>query len=398
MSDRGVEFPEAVYLDANVLISLPHHLQVPELLSLREVADQVGTTLFVPELAVNEWMEHRVFEASAHIARMRTASETLGSMLKRRPLEFEDLSDQDLGRDVRQAMRVRLESAGLQVVATPRLDVAELCRLFVEKAPPFGAGDKGFKDAVIIETILRHAAQERGFRRIVVGSSDSKFGHAEIAERFSESGVALEVVGGKPKHVIARTVSYLREKMEAAGRHFEAQRTEALTRFLREQEVQVFDYVNRFADTGYAWLFDRSRIADPDSPEDERLWQAGNARVDLVRPMEILSAQLSEQDPHGRYFFVCRVKVECDLTTWTVVPVFVDLDETMKGTFSTCASSTFNAQAFCTPGTYVSGWRPAATATERLTVRRILNVAGTVRADDGPGGPFSDLGLEGGAS
>ena len=385
MSENGqVVLPKAMYFDANALIAVPNDLASQPLAELVDAANRFHIGLFVPELAASEWIERCCRDASQTMARLTQGVREIGSLLGRDPLDLEVLAPHELQKAIREVQRERLASVGFQTVSTPRIDLAALIGRFVEKKPPFTEGDKGFKDAVILETVFHHACRECALGHILIVTSDRVFGHRAIADRFAKAGTAIHVVGGPPGQLLPQAMEQLDGMIRAAGREVLAQGRERITAFVKAREAEVFDFV--MANTAVTRPFLRglggfSRVGDRDE-NDRKLDHAEILSIDAVRPVGVVSA----------FPFPGLPRTSQDDRTSILISVLIEIDLTIScATYATELGVPLSEAPVELEEPII---RYGPHRDEAITVRRRITLTGSVSSDGLHSGDLSDLRLE----
>jgi hypothetical protein len=238
---KKIFWPDAIYFDTNALRALPHHLKNAELANLRDICQRYKIFLFIPQLAFEELLAHRQSELTKDMTRFYRSSESLGSMLGRQKLSCEILDPQETSIVLRRNQERLFQENGFEIIPTPKLEITDLCKMFVEKKPPFQE-DKGFKDVVIIRTILAHAVGTRQ-GQISIISGDKIFDHSSIKTEFSNNGVETYVISADSKEVVGKAVHEMERIMKEAGfALFETKQEQAL-KFLQSHQQEIFKFV-----------------------------------------------------------------------------------------------------------------------------------------------------------
>ena len=209
---------------------------------------------------------------------------------------------------------------GITSVPTPAIDVRDLCLKCINRLPPFAESDKGFKDAVILETILQHAAEYHKGCHIMVVTGDAAFTDSRIEASFDEAGVALHVAQSSPQTVVGEAVKMMQAMVRGAGLALFAEESRRIEEFVKRHEKDVLAYVEASAQVTMPWLHGiwRSRRDD----EHENLTNRTIERIDAVRLIGVESAHraVKETDDTTRVPCTIRVSVEVDVTTSTHNP------------------------------------------------------------------------------
>lgn len=312
--------PKAIYLDANALIATPHTLETQPLAELVEMAAILRAGLFVPQIAAQEWLSHCCSDAVRQMNKVRGEAKQIGSLLGRKPLQIESIPDDDLRKVVRATQSARLETVGFKIIPTPQIQIEKLIDLFLEKTPPFGEGDKGFKDAVILETIFQHACQENSFDQIVVVSSDKVFGRQEVLSHFASRGVTAHVIDGTPQDLFPRTNEKLKSMIGRAKTTILDQMAKKDTDYAMQHEAEILAFVTKNATISMSLVkgYGLSQYGHEKGVNDQRLEHARIISIDKARPLRVESAFAYGSSPRtpndDRKAFLIIVQLEIDLT------------------------------------------------------------------------------------
>jgi hypothetical protein len=377
--------PKAIYLDANALIASPMNLATQPLAELVETAGMLGTLLLIPEVAANEWL------ANCRKTALEQRRKALGNVIAlSASLELGDIKIEGLPEEYQLIQQIndiqmrRLRQTGLALVPTPTLEVAPLIDMFVAKAPPFIDGDKGFKDAVILETIEQHACRDNTLDHILVVSSDKVFAHTVVSSRFTAAGTTLHVVCGAPKDLIGAATECLKGMISDAQVQIFTHRAKRATDFAKKHEAEILAFVRTNAEISMSLVkgYRLRNVMREKDENDEILKYARILSIDGFRPLAVVSAfgypSLERTPKDGRKSFLITVEVEFDLTiaeTNLFSEPYVPVDQ--------IASLTAEQ----------SQWRYPQTE-RQLTVTRQISVSGSVSEDGFDQDDFDDLRLE----
>lgn len=376
--------PKAIYFfDANALIAAPNTLATQPIAEIVEMAKILGTDMFIPQIAAWEWLARCCADALKAMGRIEREAKQIGSLLGRAPLEVERIPDDDLRGAVRAIQANRLLAIGFQIVSTTQIELADLITLFLDKVPPFNDGDKGFKDAIILETILQHACRDNKFDHIVIVSSDKVFGHSALSSKFAEAGTTVHVVDGAPQDLLPRTVEKLETMLDDARNAIIVRKGERATTFAKKHESEILGFIAKNATIsmllvkGYGRQYGRKK-----DENDQKLEYARIISVDNIRPLCVESAfaypSSARKPSDGRKAFLITVRLEIDLTI-ARTNVFAEPSVPIDN-----ASALLEAQ---------SRWQYPDTE-ESITVKRGIQVSASVSPNGYDTEDFQDLRLE----
>ncbi|MCC6750894.1 MAG: DUF4935 domain-containing protein [Deltaproteobacteria bacterium] len=180
----------AVYLDTSILRQCPLSDPGRVLGPLLKIAAENEAQIFVPRTVVGEWVRYHHGQAAnlrasitREVRQFRTYEPTVVAP---------ELGDMDEAR-IRTLLEGALAAHRIDVVETPDVDVADLVESAIWQKPPFDAKGAGFRDAVILETILEHASGNYSGASVVFASADRDFALAEVRRRASARGIGIRM-------------------------------------------------------------------------------------------------------------------------------------------------------------------------------------------------------------
>ncbi len=316
MTDQPeIVLPNAVYFDTNALRAMPKTLNVPALAEIVEIARMMGTRLCVPRVAADEWIHFCCTDAVDVYKQLNGLAASLGVLLDRPPLTLEHISHDALRESVMEQQVRRLQGYGIAIVPTPQIDLSVLIDTFVKKMPPFTAGDRGFKDAIILKTVFSDACSVNRYRNIVLITADKIFQDAVVAQQFAQAGTQLHVVFDEPKKVVNRGAEALKDMLNRANADLIHLRMEQARSFVREHEAEVLEFATQHALIDMATIYGVFQLGQPNEADDP-LSGAIIESIDAVRPSSVESAfpLLGEDRDDGRAPLTITVGVDIDLT------------------------------------------------------------------------------------
>lgn len=233
---RKILSSDAVYLDTNVLIDLSHGDTNVDFIELRSLLERGHVGLFVPETVVKEFIQHRIKDTLDQIERLKAASRKIGRLLGRDPLTHEE--PQDVEATINEKMMNYLQNAGIEVIRTPNIPLETLIDMAVKKQPPFEEkGEKGFRDAVILFSIMDHM-KTNSFSNAILVSVDPIFTHNEVIDRFKEKGQNILI--GKS---FAEAKDQVKKQIDTSLKAQAEKKKKDLISFLSTQSELIFDYI-----------------------------------------------------------------------------------------------------------------------------------------------------------
>lgn len=165
--------PRAIYLETTTLWGVAHRRDEPSLQTLRRYAENLlQIPLFTTGVVVDELVQEYRKELANHKVRLEAARDEFARRRFVLPtLNWPEPLEQVVAR-LPQVVRDNLVSYGLTVLPNQPVDQERLLAMAVRKELPFTEkGEKGFRDAVILLTILGHA-QANGWINLMIVTND----------------------------------------------------------------------------------------------------------------------------------------------------------------------------------------------------------------------------------
>jgi PIN domain len=192
--------PDAIYFDTNALLEATFTLDAPWMAEVRSLAQKANMGLYVPELVADEWTGHMLREIGSKVGKATSALRFLRSFGIDAP-EAPDLADKVRSRsDMKEWVGARLAEINFRILPHAEIRLEDLIKQALEHRAPFTAGDKGFRDTLIVESIISHAATMEDPKVLVVttdkdvGRSGFRFKRASAEVRFAKPGEVVEML------------------------------------------------------------------------------------------------------------------------------------------------------------------------------------------------------------
>ncbi len=192
----GPILPEAIYLDANALLQLPESEENEHAYhAFRALAEKWQAPIYAPDVAVCEWKQRKLLDLRNNARQVRTSWRRLSRFMTLG--EPPALDDGELSDCVLHALDELLETFGIRAINTPRnVELAEITDMAVRKVRPFEEkGEKGFRDTVILMTLIEHM-RTGGLKNALLVSGDEVYDHQDVAARLHGHGLAVVRASG----------------------------------------------------------------------------------------------------------------------------------------------------------------------------------------------------------
>ncbi|MCH7701242.1 MAG: DUF4935 domain-containing protein [Planctomycetes bacterium] len=265
--------PSAIYFDTNVLIAAGFELNAEWLKPLLAHARGLHIPLIVPDLVRQEWLQFLKEKCNTYLRSLDQLSRLSGELRSHdQPLV---LSKEQLLGDVHNTSVRRMKSTFSYCIPTAECDLQVLTQQAIEKFPPFGEADKGFRDTLIVESIIAHMEAQFPNCRAFVVSEDGLF-KTGMQERARFANVNIETT--EREKVYNLLTDSFDGELKAILKREEARAIE----FLKQHETTILEYVR---ETGVL-------IEGLLKGQVEALQSAAITRVHEIRPSRVDSVNL----------------------------------------------------------------------------------------------------------
>ena len=263
-----------VYLDTNAARKAGYLLSSSWVQSLCTQARDLSIGLYLPQLVADEWFYDLRQKGLAALSQIHSGKEQLARWTGKEVVTLKCMSENTLIEALRTGHGERLATAGFQIFPNANPDLQSLIERAVNKVPPFETGDKGFRDAIILESIARHIREKHGKDRVLVVSEDRAFRNgigAVVNQGFRVQACGVEEVN-----------RLIEESLDEAVKQLRTHEAAIALKFLNEHKDMIFEHVYRCQISERSLKFGRG---DHDPLKDATI-----KRVNAVRPEEIKGA------------------------------------------------------------------------------------------------------------
>lgn len=295
--------PDAIYFDTDALVSAGFALDQPWLTELRSVANKYGISLFVAAVTIEEWR----YRFANHLDKLVNQIRSSVRSMTKYGFDSFGIDPQQLPLPEKAAVNeyvVRLfNNADIATIPTPELELSSLIFESIHSMTPFEEGDKGFRDTIILESILQHAKAEQSDRIMIVSRDKAILNSRDRFSNDSPSAIFVrpdEAQDCLRERANQENTAYIEHRDNRLHEFVQANR-EPVLQFLRLSQFDVTDW----------WL--RGSLGDKD--------YAGNIKeIRRIEPKEITGAStilppLHLELPDTRLPISIFVKIEVEVTT-----------------------------------------------------------------------------------
>ena len=226
--------PMAIFLDTNVVWKLPEHEQWGLLPSFLSDAKSQGLKVYLPDIVAREWLQHRREKAAASVAKAAESGRHL-SQYSKEWAQMKLPSSGYLDRTVETEERRRLQSLGLVLLDPPEFDIAALSNAAARKRAPFRDANKGFKDELIVLTMLE-IIDKGDYKSVMLISKDKVFSEEAIKTRFLRYSAEFLCAT-----TLEEAIELLEKSFDQAAQRARQQRTKEILKLAMEHWKEIFD-------------------------------------------------------------------------------------------------------------------------------------------------------------
>lgn len=273
--------PQAIYFDTSILYDVRfngHRLEV-----LRNCTNYLEMPMLVPEIAVQELIQERQKDSQ----KFEESVKKFNSLFPDEEYHLE-LPD-TLKILVADSTRRLLESLDIQTISLPsNLSLNPFIDLALRRVPPFEEGDKGFKDTLVLETIVRDMKQ-RGLGKALLLAADKIFRNDSITSRLKKEGIhllTLDNIDAAEKCLYAlieeQETEDTKEYKTAALQYFQSNFDQIVAFVLLKLDVTVGDSIIRMLggspnDLPYGSTLEKVNTFTPLQVTDALPWNIGDS-------------------------------------------------------------------------------------------------------------------------
>jgi hypothetical protein len=192
-SDGNQEiFPIAIFLDTNILDSLPENLRSGDLSGLIADANSIGAKVCIPDVVAREWLKHRIDKFFDSLDGYEKSRAHIKKYFSNMPVF--NIAGHDFSNNVYRFLINHLKKSGCRILGPPKSTISDLTERAVWSKPPFRNANKGFKDELVVLSMLKLPKRGWNYKTYVLVTQDNDFPAEELKKRFADFNVMLERV------------------------------------------------------------------------------------------------------------------------------------------------------------------------------------------------------------
>lgn len=237
-----MKFPGHIYFDTNILRKLRKEINTPEYQELKKMAKDLDITIAIPEIVAKEWMHYYIEErVKTNIEEFENMERKLKSDITAKEDVTISINKEKILSDLEQYLLDRLKKEEIKIIKTPKIEMDLLIDRAVRKNKPFKDEDVGFKDTIILITLLDYANKFPEDGHLFI-TDDAVFHEDEIKKLALEKKMDLIILKS-----VQDANEYLRTYLREALKGIMERRSRNLNNFLMEQKTKIIDYIKQNA-------------------------------------------------------------------------------------------------------------------------------------------------------
>ncbi len=252
--------PKAVYLDTSILRTFKKEINTPEFQELQNICNKLGVSILVPQIVVDEWIQYYLTKRAPDLfEKIDTAINNLNMItLSKKNLEFK-IEKTHILTELKTYLVEQIPKVGMEIINTPEIKLDTLIDRAIKYVKPFKDKDKGFKDTIILFTILEHAKIFPQGQHLFV-TNDGDFDNADVLQTASEFEVRL-LVFKSVEDVKNHLQKYLKKRYE----RFLLHRSMILADHLGTQKEKIINHIKEHSGFSDMFFYD-DLLEKPDIP------------------------------------------------------------------------------------------------------------------------------------
>ena len=305
------KWPQAVYLETSILVQLPTDVTTAELLHLGKLCKMLEIPIVIPKVAMEEWKAIRKRELHDKIRNYGNSLEKVRNLTEKYLITIElpslessiwPIDEEAILNNIEKMLLSRLKEIEVIIEETPNIPLDLLLKMSIDKIPPFEEkGEKGFRDSLILFTVLEFAKKSpKGFHLLV--TNDSAYDHEDVYKRASSQNVEIILVKS-----ISSAINYLNGFINETLKKYNEARAANLEKFLYEHKGEIAEFIK--SQRTFINLFPRFGPEKSVNPDDIKVITS----INLLNIHDSTPGTLPEGKNKDRVKISFLAKVEFDL-------------------------------------------------------------------------------------
>jgi len=240
-----------LYIDTSTLYSLDFDIKEdPRFKELKNILNLLGIKIYIPKIVLDELIIlikqdfKREFEyLGKGVKRLNDRVSNFNKFLISK-INFMKPNIEVNEEELLVNLHNNIKEAGIEVFENPleNIKMQELLNMAINQKKPFASGDKGFKDAIILFSILEHIKKDIESECIFLTGNSKDFNSedVDIKDLINKCGAKLSIIFS-----IEELNSHLVKYLETKQREIIELRKKRIKEFLDSQKPLIKDFINK---------------------------------------------------------------------------------------------------------------------------------------------------------
>jgi len=231
-----------LYLDTNILKSLNFNVhEDPRLGNLKIKLTPLKIGIFAPKIVLQELLFLRRKELEEIFYSLNTSARKISRFVKR-SLQIDTLDKEKLVKEMGDNLFSNIKKAGIQIFETPynEMDLQKVTKQAIYEQRPFQEHDKGFKDAIIMHSILQHSKKVPNYEHIFLSTDKTAFDNEDIVKLIKNADVKLKLIFS-----IEDLNKYLDDFLDQILKSYIAKKEKTVKSFLLSNTSEIIDFIKK---------------------------------------------------------------------------------------------------------------------------------------------------------
>jgi hypothetical protein len=189
-----MDYLDYIYFDTSALLSENWPQLSAKLISCLQLADPMGKKICLPSVVEQELEIKWLANFDGNSTQLKKLIEKINKHLLANESVKVELPDREVAlKEYRKKVQELKDLYHIVSIDRPRVDKDTLINMAINYDPPFEENDKGFKDAIILFSVIEHL-QSIKFHSGAIISGDRVFQDDRILEVAKKQGLSLKII------------------------------------------------------------------------------------------------------------------------------------------------------------------------------------------------------------
>lgn len=236
---REIEFIGNVYFDTNILVKLPLTAPSADFLNLKDLCDDFGSEMFIPDLVLKEYINHQQREVTEGFSNIKNYLDTINKRIAS-GIKFDLPNEKPLLKETETLMTQRILSLGIKVVDRKTISYDKLEEIALKEISPRKnkGNKKSLRDTLILLSVLEHAKYSK-YMNIFI-TEDTHFINQDFDTIIKSYNVQMKIARS-----LTEAENIVKESLTCAKKILRELRENELKSFLEAQSTQILNFMGK---------------------------------------------------------------------------------------------------------------------------------------------------------